>query len=161
MKREELTALGLTEEQINEVMRMNGTDINALRTARDNLQSDLNTANGKLAGYDPDWQNKLTTAQNDLTNLRRDHAIDLALAEARVRNGKAARAMLELDKITFSDDGKLEGLSDQMTALQKDSPWLFRQGAAVDTGGEHGKGGSAGADGVEAAFAALNPGLKL
>ena len=28
MKREELTALGLTDEQINSVMKMNGDDIN-------------------------------------------------------------------------------------------------------------------------------------
>lgn len=98
--------------------------------------------------------------QRELENLRRDSAIDLALTQGRVRNSKAARAMLDLDKVTYKD-GKLEGLTDQMTALQKDNPWLFQQGQSMDTGGEHGAGGSAGSDGVEAAFQALNPGLKL
>ena len=96
----------------------------------------------------------------NLAALRRDSAIDLALAGSKARNAKAARALLDLDRVTYQD-GKLTGLEEQVAQLQKDNPWLFGQTSTAATGGEHGQGGSAEQDGVEAAFQRLNPGLKL
>ena len=56
-----------------------------------------------------------------------------------------------------------------LDSLAKENPWAFEPaaeqpgtGVTVSTGGEHGAGGSAGNDdGVAAAFASLNPTLKL
>lgn len=72
MKTAELTALGITEEVANKILAINGKDIEnakaavaaakdkeigALTTARDNLQTQLNTANDtlqKFEGIDPE-----------------------------------------------------------------------------------------------------------
>lgn len=144
------------------------TDFNAkneeLKTANTTIQS-LRDAAKDYEGVDvAGLRQQLTTLQGkydtDLAALRRDSAIDLALAGSKARNAKAARALLDLDKVTYQD-GKLSGLEEQVTQLQKDSPWLFSPGATADTGGEHGQGGSAERDGVAAAFQRLNPGLKL
>ena len=65
MKTEELTALGLNDEQVKGVFALNGTDINelkqqnatltserdALKTERDNLTTQLTAANGTLAKF--------------------------------------------------------------------------------------------------------------
>lgn len=137
---------------------------------------ELKTANGTIAtlqdaakqydgvdvdGLKQELANAKTDYENKLKALRRDSAIDLALVNSKARSGKAVRALLDLDKVGFDDQGNLTGLDDQLTALKKTDAWLFDTGAVVNTGGEHGAGGTAEIDGVEAAFAKLNPGLKL
>ena len=102
--------------------------------------------------------------------MRKASAIDIALANSKAKNGKAARALLDLDAVKL-DGNKLLGFDDQLEALKKSDPWLFEAdttkqddgtGVHVDTGAEHGQGGSTEpSDGVTAAFAALNPDLKL
>ena len=179
MKREDITALlpDITEEQLDKIMGLHGADVTNLReslaTAQNDLataRNDLTAANEKLKGYDPDWQSKVTDAQTKMTDaqnqvsaVRRDAAIQAALTAAGARNTKAALAMLDLDKVKLSEDGQLEGLDDQLTELTKSDSWLFASGegttgmSTVSTGGEHGQGGTAGGDGVEAAFNKLNP----
>lgn len=70
MKTEDLKALGLNDEQVQRVFAMNGADVNrekqAAETAkaeRDAIRTQLDEANTKLKGYDPDWQQKATDAQ--------------------------------------------------------------------------------------------------
>lgn len=65
MKTEDLKALGLNDEQVQRVFAMNGADVNrekqAAETAkaeRDAMRTQLDEANTKLKGYDPDWQQK-------------------------------------------------------------------------------------------------------
>ena len=96
MKKEELTALGLNEEQIKGVQALNGKDIThaqevkdaeiaKLTTERDNLQTQLNTANETLKGFGDktpeqiqqeiaDYQKKAKEAQEgfDAKILERD-----------------------------------------------------------------------------------------
>lgn len=137
----------------------------ALKAANGTIAS-LQDAAKKYDGVDVDGlKQQLADAKADyegkLQAQRRDSAIDLALAHSKVRSGKAARALLDLDKVAFDEAGNLTGLEDQLSALQESDAWLFDTGTVVDTGGEHGAGGKTEVDGVEAAFAKLNPGLKL
>ena len=135
-----------------------------LKTAHGTIKG-LQDAAKAYEGVDVDGlRAQITTLQqkydDDLAALRRDSAIDLALTNSGVRSVKAARALLDLDKITHKD-GALSGLDEQLTALRTDNPWLFPAAQTADTGGEHGQGGTDERDGVTAAFAALNPGLKI
>lgn len=172
MKREDITALlpDISEEQLNKIMGLHGADVTNLKeslaTAQNELataRNDLTTANRKLKDYDPDWQSKVTEAQNQTSAVRRDAAIQAALTAVGARNTKAALAMLDLDKVKLGEDGKLEGLEDQLTELTERDGWLFTSGqqatgmSTMSTGGEHGQGGTAGGDGVEAAFNKINP----
>ena len=182
MKREDVKAKipGITDEQHNWLMNENGSDINAEKGNTARIQGELDTANTtiktlqdtvkKYNGVDVEalWQ-QLGTLQTkydtDIAAVRRDSAIDLALSGRRAKNSKAARALLNLEAIKLDGD-KLTGLDDQLETLQKENPWLFEGeggagGMQVNTGGEHGTGGNADADGVTAAFARLNPGLKI
>lgn len=65
MKREDLKAMGLPDEQINTIMDLHGADIERQKTTvstltaeRDGLKERLEEANGKLEGYDPEWKTK-------------------------------------------------------------------------------------------------------
>ena len=175
MKREDITALlpDITEEQLDKIMGLHGADVTNLKESLATAQNDLTTArskltaaNEKLKGYDPDWQTKMTNAQNQVGAVRRDAAIQAALMAAGARNTKAALAMLDLEKVKLGEDGKLDGLEEQLTELTKSDSWLVASGrpdtgmSTMSTGGEHGQGGTAGGDGVEAAFSKLNSWYK-
>lgn len=182
MKREDVKEKipGITDEQLNWLMNENGSDINAEKGNTARIQGELDTANTtiktlqdtvkKYNGVDVEALRQQlgalqTKYDTDIAAVRRDSAIDLALSGRRAKNSKAARALLNLEAIKLDGD-KLTGLDDQLETLQKENPWLFEGeggagGMQVNTGGEHGTGGGADADGVTAAFARLNPGLKI
>ncbi|MDD7483712.1 MAG: phage scaffolding protein [Clostridia bacterium] len=172
MKREDVKAKipGITDEQLNWLMDENGSDINAEKGNAARIQGELDTANAtiknlrdtvkKYDGVDVEaLRQQLGTLQTkydtDIAAVRRDSAIDLALSARRAKNSRAARALLDLDGIKLEGD-KLTGLDEQLEEIQKENPWLFGEetgaGMQVDTGREHGNGGSAGEDGVFSAF---------
>ena len=111
MKREDITALlpDITEEQLDKIMGLHGADVTNLKESLATAQNDLTTArseltaaNEKLKGYDPDWQTKMTDAQNQVGAVRRDAAIQAALMTAGARNTKAALAMLDLTRSSWA-----------------------------------------------------------
>jgi len=155
MKREALTKMGLTEEQINAIMETNGHDIENAKaslgdiesiktenqTLKDNVASrdkDLKALKKQLgdnedltkkvtdlqAKYDQDTE-KLTV---QLAQTKLNGALDSALTEAKARNPKAVRGLLDMDKVKLTDDGKLDGFDDQLTALKKSDAYLFDNG---------------------------------
>lgn len=185
MKREDVKTHipGITDEGLNWLMNENGADINREKAKAEALQQQLDTANSTITGLRDtakqyngvdvtELQKQITDGKakydQDIANMRRDYAIDLELTARRARSLKAARAMLDMDKIKPDKDGRYTGITEQLDALEKSDGYLFNAdakpgtGVTVSTGGEHGTGGDAGAtDGVAAAFASLNPDLKL
>ena len=181
MKREEVKSKipGITDEQLDWLMNENGADINTEKNNTTQAQGELAAAKKTIKelqdaakafdGADAgDLKKQLSDLQTkydaDMAAMRRDNAIELALAGCRAKNSKAARALLDLDAIKLDGD-KLLGMDEQLESLRKENPWLFDEdkssGMQVNTGGEHGTGGSAEEDGVSAAFEALNPGMNL
>lgn len=155
MKREALTKMGLTEEQINAIMETNGHDIENAKaslgdiesikteneTLKDNVASrdkDLKALKKQLGDNDDltkkvtdlqakyDQDTKSLTAQLAQTKL--SGALDAALTDAKARNPRAVRGLLDMDKVKLTDDGKLDGFDDQLTALKKSDAYLFDEG---------------------------------
>lgn len=60
---------------------------------------------------------------------QKNNAIEMAIMQAKGKNTKAIKALLDLDKISLKDDGTIEGLSEQMENLTKsdDSKFLFEE----------------------------------
>ena len=93
---------------------------------------------------------KATVAQ-----MKRDSAIDSALASAKARNSKAVRALLDEGKLVLNEDGTLSGLKEQIEAVKKENAFLFDSsdddnggcgngGGKPFFGGSNPKGGSSG-----------------
>ncbi len=137
-----------------------------LRTTQESLKAfdgvDVGELKGQIAKLQTDLQ-----AQAD--GFAFDAALDGAIRDARGRDVKAIRGMLDLDALRGSKDRSAD-IKAALEGLAKEKEWAFEAaqetrpqpgaGLVVDTGGEHGAGGTATTDGVEAAFAALNPDLK-
>lgn len=147
MKREELKAKGLTDEQIEFVMAENGRDVEAQKTKttateteRDGLKTQLGEANKQIDAFKEmkpddlkkaadDYKTKFEEAQKEAKNqvdqLRFDHALDSALVTAKAKNAKAVRALLNTELLKLAEDGSVSGLNDQLEKLKKDSGYLF------------------------------------
>ena len=117
-----------------------------LKKANESLQSqiaerdkDLKTLK-KQAGDNEDLSNQFKELQSkykqDTDNLTKElqqtklnSAVDSALGKAKVRNAKAAKALLNLDEVKLNDKGEVEGLDNQISSLQKTDGYLFDQGS--------------------------------
>lgn len=87
---------------------------------------------------------KKESAQKDF-----NYALDSALKDNKCKNAKALKALLDLDNIKFNE-GKLEGLEGQLTALKESDGYLFdtsnpAPGNTGGTGNHPRVGGGAGA----------------
>jgi hypothetical protein len=135
MKTEELTALGLTEDQAAKVFELHGKEITKLQntistltTERDEYKTQLGEANGKLAGYDPDWKTKADTAQAEadkkVNALKFDYALSDALKSAKARDVLAVKAHLNMDGLKQNGD-EIVGLKEQLENIKKENGFLF------------------------------------
>lgn len=151
MKRAELEALGLTKEQIDEVMDKNGKDVEAAKGSlaavtaeRDNLKATVAERDKQLEGLkvsagdaeklkkqieDLQAENKEKDKAHaeELRRLKIENAVTAAITAAKGKNAKAIRALLELEKAELAEDGTVKGLAEQMEKLKKaeDSKFLF------------------------------------
>jgi len=138
MKKEELTALGLSEEQAAKVFELNGKDltklnntITTLTTDRDGLKTQLGEANTKLNGYDPEWQTKANEAQR--LAEEKVKGLEYQYAAAAVVNGKkftseaAKKAFLSdlVEKKLPLDNGKFLGFDDFEKSYKEKDPGAF------------------------------------
>lgn len=151
MKTETLRNLGITEQSvIDAIMAENGRDINAAKGNVEQLTTQINDLQGQLAERDNQLKelkksvkdNETLTAkiteletanqtasteyQNKLVEIQKNHAIENGVRDAKAKNVKAVMALLDMGKITY-EDGKLNGLTEQIDALQKgeDTNFLF------------------------------------
>ena len=67
-----------------------------------------------------DWEKKYNT---DLADVKKTAAVDMAIMQAKGRNPKAIKALLDMDKIKLKDDGTLEGFD--LEGLKKSDGYLF------------------------------------
>ena len=71
----------------------------------------------------------------EMYNLQFDFALEGALNNAKSKNNKALKALLDMNSIKYQE-GKFEGLQEQIEALQKDASYLFDLNTApTNTGG--------------------------
>ncbi|KST46389.1 phage scaffolding protein [Enterococcus durans] len=154
MKREELKELGLTDEQIGSVMALHGVTVNELNsrvsTAEqqatqyqeqlDKNQNELNDFKANAKGNEDltkqleDLQSKFdetkTSSEQQIADLKKSSAIDLALTQAGAKNIKAAKALLDGESLELTDEG-LKGLDEQLAALKESDGYLFGQSEQV------------------------------
>lgn len=152
MNRKELKELGLADDQIEGVMKSYNADIEPLKTKlanatkesdsykqtvedRDKQLSDLK----KQSGDNKDLQTKIEELQNtnkeekakhqsELAGVKKDSAIRLALMNSKAKDPNLLMKSLDTDKISINDEGKLDGLKDQVDSFKKGHEYMFNQG---------------------------------
>lgn len=144
MKREDLRAIeGLTEEQINEIMRLHGQDETAHRTTVQGLQAQLTTAQQGLAAFEGVDVNDLRSQISDLTNQLTQQAAEFAFTGVLRAAAHEAGALDEEDAITLlpnratlrDSKNQAEDVKNAFAALKTHKPYLFQQGSPAPQDG--------------------------
>jgi len=169
MNKKDLEQLGLTDEElIQKIIVLHGKDIEAMKTTNSTLTTELGTAKEQLAeankaidGFKTldvegvkkaadEWKEKAEQAQKDaneqIRQLKLDHAVDNALTGAKAKNAKAVRALLDASKFTLGEDNSVAGLKEQLDKVKADNDFLFdsdEETPQIVTGS---KGGTVGMD---------------
>ena len=180
MKREELTALGLTEEQINSVMKLNGDDINREKSKfadYDVIKQQLEKANSTLESmkdYDA-VKSEVAKYKQDAETAKKEFDAKVKTMELQNKikdftSGKnfvndltreAINAQLESALNDDANKGKsieelFKSITDGKTDILKDANKPTPPTVPGMNGNDSGEN-----DGVLAAFKALNPNLNI
>ncbi|MEN2467896.1 phage scaffolding protein [Ornithinibacillus sp. JPR2-1] len=149
MTREELKALGLSDEQIDKVMEAHGKVVNSTKAKADkvdSLESQIEDYKTQLADRDTQLEelkkidaeglkakidelqkaNETTKTEYEqkLQQQAFEHKLENALVDAKVKNAKALKALLDMDTIKLDGD-VLKGLDSQLESLKESDPYLF------------------------------------
>ena len=149
-----LKAQGLTDEQINAIqtsmkenkvyetslenaderynkLKTQKSELDNLLKERDTQLADLskdNKDNEALLTQIKDLQalnkNQVAEYENKINKMQFDYALDGALAGAKCKNNKALKALLDMNNIKYQD-GKLQGLEEQINSLKESDTYLF------------------------------------
>lgn len=146
MTKEELQAIGLTDEQITEVFKLKGKAVNELKdkisvleTEKADLQNQINVANGEIESYKSmdfegikksaeEYKGKFEQLQqeseNNLKALKFEHTVDMMLANSKAKNSKAVKALLDLENLSKSNNIDTD-LATAIANLQESDSYLF------------------------------------
>lgn len=148
MKREWLKELGIEVDAIDKIMDENGKDVNkakaeveTLKTVKTDLEAQLATANTTITelkasnASNQELQNKVAECEQTIETMKSDNqkkefdlALENELIKLNVHSTKAARAELDMDKITY-ENGKFTGLKEQTDAWPQEKAFLIKTGA--------------------------------
>lgn len=162
MTKEELVALGLTEEQITEVFKLNGIAVNnakgdteTLKTELASIKEQLTSANTEIESYKTmdiegikqsanDYKAKFEQAQQksqeEINNLKFEHSLENALNKATAKNVKAAKALLNIEELRQSKNIDKD-IETAINTLKESEGYLFGVEDPLGTGGSLGAGG--------------------
>lgn len=139
MRREDLRAIeGLTEEQINEIMRLHGQDAATYQANLQSLQAQLTTAQQGLAAFDGVDVNELHGQITNLTNQLAAQAAEYAFNDVLRSAAREAGALDEADAITLLPDratlrdskNQAEDVKQAFADLKAHKPYLFQSSPA-------------------------------
>lgn len=148
LNREFLKGLGLEDDAIDKIMAEHGKTVNktkeqldTLTTERDDLQNQLKSRDeqleelkkidaeglqAKIQELQKENEQSVQEWQGKLQQQQFDFALKDALTNAKVRNPKAAKALLDLESIKL-DGETLLGLEDQLKTIKESDPYLFEE----------------------------------
>ena len=161
MKREDLKVLELADEVIDQIMKLHGKDVEAHKVQLTeaekqvtSLQGQLDEANKTIEGFKEldvdgikaaanEWKTKAEQAKAEATaeieKLKFDHALEGALTEARAKNPKAVKALLNFENLKLAEGGKIVDLDAQLKVIKEENDYLFESDQPVPkivTGGQ-------------------------
>lgn len=138
MRREDLRAIeGMTEEQVEAVMRLHGQDEAAHNTTVQGLQAQLATAQQGLAAFDGVDINDLRSQITNLTNQLSQQAAEFTFTGVLRAAAHEAGALDENDAIALlpnratlrESKNQAEDVKQAFADLKSRKPYLFQQGA--------------------------------
>ncbi len=139
MKRDQLKELGLEESVINQIMDLNGADIEKAKSSSAEMQEENEALKAQNAKDNEELSNSYKELQakyekdtadlsTKLSQTRLNSALDGELSKAGVRNTKAIKGLLDMNEIKLDKEGNLTGLDSQIKSIKQSDSYLFNEG---------------------------------
>ncbi len=141
MQRKFLKDMGLTDEQIEQIMKENGNDITREQGVANTYKKQLEEVQDKLKDFDgvdvKDLKGQINTLTNDLTNTKATYenqisdmqftaALEGKVSALKPRNTKAVMALLDVENLKKSKNQDTD-ITAALEALKKDNGYLFEE----------------------------------
>ena len=160
MKRKFLEDMGLSKEQIDNIMDENGKDVNAAKEGLNTANTELKKAREQVqerdqqietlkssAGDNEDLKQQIADLQNEnkqkdkdhqeeIKNLKLDAAIRSAIGDS-AQDADLVAGLIDKGKLLLADDGKVTGLDEQVKALKERKKFLFKEAEGDTKPGFH------------------------
>lgn len=151
MTREELKALGIDGETLEKVMALHGKDIEKYKnvesenqmlkkqvestnSALKDLQEKAN-GNEELVKQIESMKEESAKAKSDfeetIKTMKINSAVDNLLTSKKAKNIKAAKALLDMEKVGLDDKGNVIGLNEQWDSIYKGNEFMFGDSPSV------------------------------
>lgn len=166
MKKEDFTALGISEElaakaEAESVKELAGyaakADLEAAITANANLQKDIEARDKQLeelkkaGGNSEELQKQITDLQaenkaakekyaSDMKELKLATAIKLVIGDS-AHDADLVSGLVDKSRLILSEDGKISGLDEQIKALKEGKAFLFKESSGPGTPNQKNKSG--------------------
>ena len=147
MTKEELMALGLTDEQVEKIAKdyenyvpkaehdQQATALKQAKEEQKRIAKELDTLKKNNASNE-DLTKQIEQMKADagkrqkeydatIRQMKLDAAVDKSLLTAKAKNTKAVKALLDLANAEVGDDGSIKGLDDQLKKLKESDAYLF------------------------------------
>lgn len=147
MTKEELKALGLTDEQVEAVAKdydnyvpkteheQKKTELEQAKAEQKRINKELdglkkNNANNEeltkqIEAMKAEAEKRQKDYDANIKQMKLDAAVDKSIMGAKAKNGKAVKALLDLTGAEVGDDGIVKGLDDQLKKLKESDAYLF------------------------------------
>ena len=155
MNREDLKALELSDEVIDQIMKLHGLDVEGQKSSLtqaqqtiDDLKNQVASASETIEGFKKldvdgikaaadEWKLKAeqaeTEANEKIAKLKFDHALEFALNGAKAKDPDVVKVKLNMDNLKLGDDGKIIGLEDQLKGIKESHDYLFESHTPTPT----------------------------
>ncbi len=172
-----LESVGVTDEEtVNKIVAEYGNDIKAEKDAAETLKTQLSEANTQIESFKgmdidkikksaEDWEAKFKQSEADRAAFEHKTKVGSLVKELKLKDSIYEDYLVNqlIEKELKFDNGKLIGSDDVINAFKESHPDAFQSEPVPPKFSYkvNGENGSTGMSGVEAAFMARNPGLKI
>lgn len=148
MNAEDLKKLGIEDEGIQkQIIILHGKGIEGLKAQlqtatqeRDNLSTQLTDASKTIADFKgmdvagiqksvEEWKTRAQDAEanaaKQIAEMKFNIALETALGNAKAKNVKAVKALVDHKTLTLGEDGTIAGLNDQLEKIKAENDFLF------------------------------------
>ena len=155
MTKEQLISLGLTEEQISEVFKLNGIAVNNAKsdlTTKETELADtkklLEDANKEIEGfkelnieeiqkradeYKIKFEDAEIKAKEELERVKFEHELEGAIRDSKAKNITAVKALLDIENLKGSNN-RLEDIKQALEQTKADNDFLFGETTPIVKG---------------------------
>lgn len=141
MQRKFLKDMGLTDEQLEQIMKENGNDITREQGVANTYKTQLEDVQGKLKDFEgvdvtklkeeittltANLNNTKTTYDNQIADMQFTAALEGRVSALKPRNSKAVMALLDMETLKKSKNQDTD-ITSALEALKKDNGYLFEE----------------------------------